>query len=180
MKAIEFLRTLFNWKAILATKDIIQEIFIDSVDHMKRSMSREKIQPALLQLIGVTTMKPADGPSLSAESASAKDTPSPALDEARGVQGEMMMQKSRDGISSITSSAEAPKQIETEGDPFDFIKRLPAFIPQLAELSPADLMDKLLALAKDSFEAAMRLFVEEIVTISTATFELVDWGMKLL
>lgn len=180
MKAIEFLRTLFNWKAILATKDIIQEIFIDSVDHMKRSMSREKIQPALLQLIGVTTMKPADGPSLSAESTSAKDTPSPALDEARGVQGEMMMQKSRDGISSITSSAEAPKQTETEGDPFDFIKRLPAFIPQLAELSPADLMDKLLALAKDSFEAAMRLFVEEIVTISTATFELVDWGMKLL
>ena len=181
MKAIEFLRTLYNWRAILRTKDIIQEIFVDSIEHAKRTMSKENLERALLPLIGVQDMKPKAGPSLSAQSESEGEARSAALDEARGVQGQMVMQKSRDGISTGTSSSEKPRQADAGGDVFtELIKRIPLIVPQLAELSPSDVMNKLLALAKDGFEAGIRLFIKEIVAISGATFELLDWGMKLL
>jgi outer membrane protein assembly factor BamB len=130
---------------------------------------------------GVPEMKPKAGPSLSAQSESGGEARSAALDEARGVQGQMVMQKSRDGISTATSSSEAPRQTDAGGDVFtDLIKRIPLIVPQLAELSPADIMNKLLALAKDGFEASIRLFIKEIVAISGAAFEVLDWGMKLL
>lgn len=181
MKAIEFLRTLFNWKAILRTKDIIQEIFVDSIAHAKRTMSKEKLERALLPLIGVPDMKAKDGPSLSAGRESAGEARSAALDEARGVQGQMVMQKSRDGISTSTSSSASPGQTDAGGDVFtDLMKRIPLIVPQLAELSPAAVMDKLLALAKDGFEASIRLFIREIVAISGTAFEILDWGMGLL
>ncbi|HEX8618529.1 MAG TPA: LamG-like jellyroll fold domain-containing protein, partial [Thermoanaerobaculia bacterium] len=123
LKAIEFLRTLFNWKAILRTKDIIQEIFVDSIGHAKRAMSKEKLESALLPLVGVPNMKAKAGPSLSAQSESGGEARSAALDEARGVQGQMVMQKSRDGISTVASSSEAPTQTAAGGDVFtDLIK----------------------------------------------------------
>lgn len=181
MKAIEFLRTLFNWRAILATKDIIQQIFIDSVGHVKVAMSKEKLQRALLPLVGVPDMKPKSGPSLSAQASPANDAQSAALDEARGVQGQMMMQKSREGISSVTPSSAAPREMSEDRDVFtDLIKGIPLIVPQLTELSPADVMKKLLALAKDGFDASIRLFIDEIIAISGAAFELLDWGMSLL
>ncbi len=181
MKAIEFLRTLFNWKAILATKDIIQEIFIDSVEHAKRAMAKEKLRSSLLPLIGAADMKPKLGPSLSAQAKPANDARSAALDEANGVQGQMMMQKSRDGISSVVASSEAPRESATGKDVFeDLIKSIPLIVPQLAELSPVELMNKLLALAKEGFDKSIRLFIDGLVEISGAAIELIDWGMKLL
>jgi outer membrane protein assembly factor BamB len=181
MKAIEFLRTLFNWKAILLTKDIIHEIFVDSIDYAKRAISKEKLERALLPLTGVPDMKAKAGPSFSAQGKPANESRSAALDEANGVQGQMMMQKSRDGIASVVASSEAPREIAGRSDVFtELIKSIPLIVPQLAELSPADVMNKLLALAKDGFDRSIRLFIDELVAISSAAFELLDWGMKLL
>ncbi|HEU4836621.1 MAG TPA: LamG-like jellyroll fold domain-containing protein [Pyrinomonadaceae bacterium] len=181
MKAIEFLRTLFNWKAILATKDIIQEIFIDSVENAKRAMSKENLRLALGSLTGVPDMKPKAGPSLSAQGKGANEARSAALDEANGVQGQMMMQKSRDGISSVVASSEAPRESGAGRDVFEeLIKSIPLIVPQLAELSPVELMNKLLALAKDGFDKSIRLFIDGLVEISSVAIDLIDWGMKLL
>ena len=181
MKAIEFLRTLFNWKAILKTKDIIQEIFIDSVEHAKGSLAKEKLRSSLSHLIGAQDLRPKPGPSLSAQAQPANDARSAALDEANGVQGQMMMQKSRDGISSVVASSEAPRDMGGGKDVFEeLIKGIPLMVPQLAELSPIDLVNKLLGLAKEGLDKSIQLFIDGIAEISGAAIELIDWGMKLL
>jgi outer membrane protein assembly factor BamB len=182
MKAIEFLRTLFNWRAILETKKIIKEVFVDSIEHAKRTMTKEKLERALLPLVGVPDdMKPKPGPSLSAESKSDNEPSSPALDEARGVQGQMVMQKSRDGISAVAATSQGPGQTDAGGAVFpDLMKSIPMMVPQLAEMSPADVMKKLLALAEKGFDASIRLFIKEIVAISGKAIELINWGMDLL
>lgn len=181
MKAIEFLRALFNWKAILATKNIIHELFIISIDGAKKSMSPARIESALSPLIDAASMKPASGErSIAATTAAAGEANSPATEEARSVQGQMVMQKSRENNMTTTRKDEGPKSPAVE-DPFvDIVRQIPLIMGGVADLSPSDLIDKLLGVVKDGVAASVRLFIKELTAISAAAIQIIDWAMQIL
>jgi outer membrane protein assembly factor BamB len=182
MKAIEFLRALFNWKAILRTKVIIHDLFVMSVEDAKKAMTPARIDALFLPLIGAGAMKPpAGGQSISATSAAGGEARSPAVDEARGVQGQMVMQKSRDSSIGASSNAGTGPSADAGGDAFsDLIRTLPNVVSGLVDLSPADMIDKLYAILKAGIDASVRLFIAELKAMSAVAVELVDWAMKLL
>lgn len=181
MKAIEFLRTLFNWQAILRTKNIVQDLFILSIDSAKRAMSPANIDAALSPLIGMGSMKPKPGgQSITATSAAGGEARSPALDEARGVQGQMVMQKSRENGVTATAGGEGPGPAPGSDGLSDIARKVPTVVPGLLDLSPAEMVDRLLGLVTEGIDASMRLFIEGVKSISAATIQVVDWVMGLL
>jgi hypothetical protein len=180
MKAIEFLRALFNWKAILRAKDIIQDVFLVSIDSARNAMSPARLEAALRPLAGGASVRPRPGgQSIAATSAAAGEPDSPALDEAKGVQGQMVMQKSREG--GITTTAR-PGPEPAAGDVAfgDLAGRIPSLVSGLVGLSPADMVNRLLDAVRDAMDAGIRVFIRELTAMSAVVVELVDGAMRLL
>jgi outer membrane protein assembly factor BamB len=180
MKAIEFLRALFNWKAILRAKDIIQEVFLVSIEAAKKAVSPARLEAALRPLVGAGSVRPRPGgQSIAAASAAGGEPNSPALDEAKGVQGQMVMQKSRDGGIS-TVAGQVPDPAAKDVGFGDLAGRIPSLVSGLVGLSPADMVNRLLDAVRDAMDAGVNLFIRELGAMSAVVVELVDAAMKLL
>ncbi len=182
MKVIEFLRALFDWGAILEAKNIISDFFIASIDSAKRAMQPARLEAMLLPLAGMSVTKlPAGGKSVNAEGETAKDTPRKGLDESRGVQGQMVTQKSRENPVTVTGNSGEPPQPQDKGSPFEaFLTSIPPAIPGLLDLPLSEMAEKLFNIVKQGAEAGVRMMIKTLSEISGKLAEGIDWIMKVL
>ncbi|PXX42509.1 LamG-like jellyroll fold domain-containing protein [Undibacterium pigrum] len=181
MKAIEFLRALFNWKAIIEAKNIIKGVIELSLDATKRAMSPAKLEAAFLPLIDAIAVKPKmRNESVNGGAASAGECDSPAFNESRGVQGQMVIQKSRENPVTGVTSAGPTIAVSSESPFDDLISSIPSLISGLLDTSLSEMVDKLLAALKKGAETSIRLMIKELTAVSGALIEGLDWIMKIL
>jgi len=181
MKVIEFLRALFDWDAIIRAKNIIRDVMLVSIDIARNSLRADRIEAAfepLIRAIGIP-VEPV-GRSLTGLSSSGGEASSPALDEARGVQGQMVMQKTRENPLSAAGSVTAAPALQSAEAAADMFDRLPAILTGIVDLSPEDMVARLLSLVRDGIEASVRLFIRELATISELAGELTTWLVGVL
>lgn len=181
MKAIEFLRALFNWKAILRTKNIIKQLIVSCVDEGKKSLAPDRIDRAFAPLLDLKL--PSVFPekrSISAMRAEAGDAQSPALDEARGVQGQVVMQKSRDSTVSTASTKPAPRDDGADSSIDGFFDQIPSLMTGILDLSPADLVARIMGAFQDGINAIMLRVKDDIKRAASGVVTALDWVMSTL
>ena len=182
-KVIEFLRVIFNWKAIIETQKILHGVFLASAN-MAIASTRDmgnftKAIASLAKLPAVDI--PADAPSVNTASAGQGSQDDPVVASSRSVEGKSMMQKTTTSPVSTGGSASPADALPQPSNPLEVILReIPSLASSVLDLSPADLVAELRRILAKAADATLVGAGQTIAAVVKGFAEPVKWVVDLL
>jgi outer membrane protein assembly factor BamB len=188
MKVIEFLRALFNWKAIIETQQILHGLFLDIFASNKISMKDKTrlMTAAKAMRAGALEDIPANLPSSNSRAQREGKKDAPVLSSADSVESKSMLQKSTSNSprSDVSLPDVGPKlalmsaaSLALDSPIETMLRAIPKLAGSLLELSPKDMVTQLQAIIKSiSLESAL----ESVAGGSSEIIDGVDALIQLL
>lgn len=182
-KVIEFLRVIFNWKAIIETQKILHQVFLASANMAiasTKDMGKFTNATAALAKLPVAGV-PADAPSMNSASAGPGSQNDPVVAGSRSVEGKSMMQKTTTSPVQSSASASPAAALPQPSNPLEVILReLPALASSVLDLSPADLVSEMQRILAKVADATLVTTSQTIAAVVKGFGEPVKWVIDLL
>jgi outer membrane protein assembly factor BamB len=182
MKVIAFLRALFDWGNILKTHDILFDIFDASMKISATNLrSNRPIIDALRSIGGVPVKTVEGGESLNNSSNIPGGKASDAISSAKSVESKSVVDRASESPVRVTAPSGVPDPSADPSDPFQkFVQGLPALATSFLDLSPGDLLQKLLDLLRQAAVSSVVAAAETMGEIMDKLAEPIEWVAKML
>jgi outer membrane protein assembly factor BamB len=180
-KVIEFLRVIFNWKAIIDTSKILKRAFNTSCEQaLALIKDSSKFTGAIASLAGQPMQDPPrDAPSLNTSSDGQGNPNDPVLASSRSVEGKSMMQKTTS--ATVSSEGKAGVSPALPPDPADaLIKEVAGLAGSIFDLSPGDLVSELRRIISKALDTALIAAGQTLATVMKTFAEPMKWVFDLL
>ena len=185
MMVIAFLRALFDWLEIIRTHSILHDVFLAAMDIAKGTLTNAAPFIASIGTIAGAPRQPiaAGGASVNATSAGAGGSDSPIISHANSVQSKSMVQRATSTRAQSTGASTSGVPDPSGAPPSDpaqvIAQALPALASSVLDLSPADLVRQLEAIALRAAQATMQSAADTVATIMAQLAQPIDWMLDI-